>query len=67
MYGWKSFGLVNVHLDDGTPLVSGRKVTAFTNEAEGNMGLKDQMPFLLESRLRETGINGTTLWCGVEF
>ncbi|PTX49620.1 putative intracellular protease/amidase [Melghirimyces profundicolus] len=48
-------GLVNVHLDNGTPLVAGRKVTAFTNEEEDDTGLKEQMPFLLESKLREQG------------
>lgn len=40
---------------DGTPLVKGRKVTAFTNEEERAVELDRLMPFLLESRLRELG------------
>lgn len=40
---------------DGTPFVSGKKMTAFTNEEEKEMGLTEDMPFLLESKLRELG------------
>lgn len=49
--------LVGVTLEDGTLLVAGRTVTGFTNEEESAAGLKDKMPFLLESRLRELGAN----------
>jgi putative intracellular protease/amidase len=47
--------LVNVRLSDGTPLVRGRKLTAFTNEEERATGLDRYMPFLLEDKLREAG------------
>lgn len=47
--------LVGVALEDGTPLVSGRTVTSFTNEEESAAGFTEKMPFLLESRLRELG------------
>lgn len=48
-------GLVNVRLSDGSHLVKGRKVTAFTNEEERATGLDRYMPFLLEDKLREAG------------
>ncbi|HET7627442.1 MAG TPA: type 1 glutamine amidotransferase domain-containing protein [Bacillales bacterium] len=50
-------GLTEVKWSDGTPLVSGKTVTAFTNEEESGTGLEDAMPFLLESRLRDQGAN----------
>lgn len=48
-------GLVDVKLSDGTHLVKGRRVTAFTNEEERAAKLDQAMPFLLEDRLREAG------------
>lgn len=48
-------GLVNVTLADGTPLVKGKRLTAFTNKEEDAAGLTPVMPFLLETRLREAG------------
>jgi putative intracellular protease/amidase len=48
-------GLVNVRLSDGTPLVSGKTLTAFTDDEERAAQLDKQMPFLLESKLREQG------------
>lgn len=48
--------LVNVKVN-GQPLVAGRQVAAFTNEEEEAVQLTEQMPFLLESRLRELGAN----------
>jgi putative intracellular protease/amidase len=48
-------GLVNVKLSDGSYLVAGRTVSAFTNEEEEAAGATDIMPFLLETRLRERG------------
>lgn len=48
-------GLLNVTLTDGTPLVKGKRLTAFTNKEEDAAGLTPVMPFLLESRLREAG------------
>lgn len=47
--------LVGATLADGTPVVKGRRVTAFTNEEEAAVELDKLMPFLLESRLRELG------------
>ena len=48
-------GLVNVTLSDGTHLVEGRRVSAFTNEEEAAVGLTDVVPFLLQTRLEERG------------
>jgi putative intracellular protease/amidase len=48
-------GLVNVRLSDGSYLVAGRTVSAFTNEEEEAAEATDLMPFLLETRLRERG------------
>ena len=47
--------LVGAKLRDGTPVVKGRKVTAFTDEEERAVELDAHMPFLLETRLRELG------------
>ncbi len=47
--------LVGVTGSDGTPLVKGRKVTAFTDSEEAAVNLTKDMPFLLETRLRELG------------
>ncbi|MFI6603106.1 type 1 glutamine amidotransferase domain-containing protein [Nonomuraea sp. NPDC050536] len=47
--------LVGVTLPDGTPLVAGRRVAAFTDKEEAAVGLTDVVPFLLASRLRELG------------
>tara|TARA_R110001606_G_scaffold111023_8_gene237354 strand:- start:2554 stop:3228 length:675 start_codon:yes stop_codon:yes gene_type:complete len=40
---------------DGKPLVSGRKVTGFTNTEEEGVGLTDVVPFLVEDMLKENG------------
>lgn len=47
--------LVGAMLRDGTPLVKGRRLTAFTDHEERAVGLDGKMPFLLETRLRELG------------
>lgn len=47
-------GLVNVCID-GLPLVSGCKMTCFSNEEEGQMHLSNVVPFLLESKLKARG------------
>ena len=52
-------GLVNVQLSDGTYLVAGKTLAAFTNEEEEAVELTDQMPFLLESKLIERGAQHT--------
>lgn len=48
-------GLVSATLEDGSPLVKGKRVTGFTNEEEQAAGFDRLMPFLLEDRLRELG------------
>ncbi|SES30095.1 type 1 glutamine amidotransferase domain-containing protein [Salisediminibacterium halotolerans] len=47
--------LINVTFDDGTPLVKGKKVNAFTDDEEREMQLDHAVPFLLESTLKERG------------
>ncbi|MCZ2722214.1 type 1 glutamine amidotransferase domain-containing protein [Marinomonas sp. 15G1-11] len=47
--------LVNVVRKDGSLLVSGRKMTSFTDAEERAVRLDKDMPFLLETRLRELG------------
>jgi putative intracellular protease/amidase len=48
-------GLVNVKLANGTFLVAGKEVAAFTNEEESAVGLTEIVPFLLADRLVERG------------
>lgn len=57
-------GLVGVKLSDGTPLVAGKAVTAFTDEEERETTLDRFMPFLLETRMRELGADfvGAANW-----
>jgi putative intracellular protease/amidase len=50
-------GLVNVKLKDGSYLVDGKTVAAYTNSEEEAGGMTDVVPFLLESRLEERGAN----------
>jgi putative intracellular protease/amidase len=47
--------LVNVRLTDGTPLVAGRRMAAFTDSEERAVGLDRVVPFLLSSTLAERG------------
>jgi putative intracellular protease/amidase len=47
--------LVGLTLPDGTPLVAGRTVAAFTNAEEEAVGLTGAVPFLLQTRLEELG------------
>jgi putative intracellular protease/amidase len=47
--------LVNVVLSDGTYLVHGKRVSAFTNEEERAVGMTSIVPFLLADRLVERG------------
>lgn len=46
--------LLDVKLDDGTPLVQGRKLTSFSNAEEEGYAKAD-VPFLLEDALRAAG------------
>ncbi|GCE28497.1 hypothetical protein KDA_39810 [Dictyobacter alpinus] len=48
-------GFVNARLANGTPLVAGKTITAFTDDEEREVKLDHAVPFLLESRLRELG------------
>jgi putative intracellular protease/amidase len=48
-------GLVNVTLSDGNHLVSGRAVSAFTDDEESAVGLADVVPFHLQTRLEQLG------------
>lgn len=48
-------GLVGLKLSDGSHLVDGKRVAAFTNEEETAVGLTDVVPFLLADRLVEQG------------
>jgi putative intracellular protease/amidase len=47
--------LVNARLSDGSLLVAGREVSAFTDEEEVAVSLHEVVPFALESRLRSLG------------
>jgi putative intracellular protease/amidase len=47
--------LVNLTLSDGSYLVTGKEVSAFTNDEESASGLTDVMPFLLQTALEERG------------
>lgn len=53
-------GLLDVTLPDGTPLVAGRMMSAFTNEEERAVGLDTVVPFLLETALGERGARMVT-------
>ena len=45
----------HVKAADGQPLVSGKKVTGFTNTEEEAVGLTDVVPFLVEDMLKQNG------------
>jgi putative intracellular protease/amidase len=47
--------LVNLTMSDGTYLVDGRRVAAFTDEEESAVGLDAVVPFSLQARLIERG------------
>ncbi|MGW0395445.1 type 1 glutamine amidotransferase domain-containing protein [Streptomyces sp. NPDC003042] len=53
--------LVNVTLSDGSYLVAGKNVSAFTNDEEAAVGLTEVVPFLLEDKLVERGANHTAV------
>ncbi|WP_028937805.1 type 1 glutamine amidotransferase domain-containing protein [Pseudonocardia spinosispora] len=52
-------GLVNVTLSDGSYLVDGRTVSAFTDAEEGAVGMTEVVPFLLQSTLQARGATHT--------
>lgn len=47
--------LRDVKAADGSPLVSGKTVTGFTNTEEEGVGLTDVVPFLVEDMLKANG------------
>jgi putative intracellular protease/amidase len=47
--------LVNVKLSDGSYLVAGKEVSAFTNDEEEKVGLTKVVPFLLATKLEGRG------------
>ncbi len=51
---------------DGTPFIAGRRVAAFTDTEEHAAGAVEQVPFLLETRLRALGAlhQGAPDWTG---
>ena len=52
-------GLVNLVLSDGGYLVSGKRLTSFTNAEEAHAGMSDVVPFSLQDRLTERGARFT--------
>lgn len=46
-------GLIGAKLDTSNRLVEDKRLTGFTNAEEASSPLQDQLPFLLETRLRE--------------
>jgi putative intracellular protease/amidase/sugar lactone lactonase YvrE len=48
-------GLMNATLADGTPLVKGKVLTSYTYSEEVAAKLDQEVPFILEHRLRELG------------
>ncbi len=48
-------GLVGATLSNGQPLIAGKRVNAFTNLEEEATTLGPDLPFLLESKIRELG------------
>lgn len=52
-------GLVNITLSDGRYLVADREVAGFTNEEEAAVGLTEDVPFLLQTRLEQRGAKHT--------
>ena len=57
-------GLVNIKLNNGEYLVSGRRISAFTNEEEEYLKATNIVPFLLEDKLIERGalFEKTEIW-----
>lgn len=51
--------LRNATAEDGSPLVSGKNITGFSNTEEDAVQLTDTVPFLLEDELKSKGANYT--------
>jgi putative intracellular protease/amidase len=50
-------GLLGIKLSDGRHLIQGKKVTGFSNEEEGLVFLKSDVPYLLEDELEKKSGN----------
>ncbi|CAM2743972.1 type 1 glutamine amidotransferase domain-containing protein [Janthinobacterium lividum] len=48
-------GLLDLQDDNGKPLIQGRRVTGFSNTEESLAGIKEQVPYLLQSELEGRG------------
>ncbi|MDC7718672.1 type 1 glutamine amidotransferase domain-containing protein [Vogesella sp. DC21W] len=48
-------GLLDLETDDGTPLIAGHRVTGFSNLEETLSGVKDQVPYMLQSEMEARG------------
>ena len=53
-------GFIPIKLSSGELLLKGQSVTCFTDKEEAAVNLVEQMPFLLETRLKELGANFTS-------
>lgn len=49
-------GILNIKLSNGQYLISGKKVSGFSNKEEDIVGLTKVVPFLLEDKLKERGV-----------
>jgi putative intracellular protease/amidase len=47
--------LAGITLSDGSPIVAGKRIAAFTNSEEAAVELTEAVPFLLQTRLEEQG------------
>lgn len=55
-------GLLELEADDGRPLIEGRRVTGFSNLEETLSGVKDQVPYWLQSELEARGARYEKSW-----
>jgi putative intracellular protease/amidase len=57
-------GLISARKPDGSPVVQGARINAFTDAEEAAVGLTSVVPFALEGRLRELGarFEGASPW-----
>lgn len=53
-------GLLHVTTSDGCSLLSGKRVTGFSNAEEEAVGLSHVVPFLLEDALKQVGAQYTS-------
>jgi putative intracellular protease/amidase len=53
-------GLLNVKLSDGENLLSQHEVAGFSNEEEESVGMEKVVPFLLQTKIEESGADYTS-------